>query len=48
MTVNSDSLTASIHRVLLLRLTVATIILSFLFAALAFHNNQQRIEKEVV
>jgi len=48
MTVNSDSLTASIHRVLLLRLTVATIVLSVLFAALAFYKNQQRIEEEVV
>ena len=48
MPVNSDSLTASIHRVLLLRLTVATIVLSVLFAALAFYKNQQRIEEEVV
>jgi len=33
---------------LLLRLTAATIVLSLLFAALAFHKNQQRIEGEVV
>jgi len=45
---NTDSLTTSIHRMLLLRLTAATIVLSLLFAALAFHNNQQRIEGEVV
>jgi len=45
---SADSLTHSIHRTLLLRLTAATIVLSLLFAALAFHNNQQRIEREVV
>jgi len=45
---SADSLTTSIHRMLLLRLTAATIVLSLLFAALAFHNNQQRIEGEVV
>ena len=48
MTMSADSLTASIHRMLLLRLTVATIVLSLLFAALAYYNDQQRIEKEVV
>ena len=44
----ADPLTASIHRMLLLRLGAATIILSLLFAALAFYTNQQRIEEEVV
>ena len=48
MTMSADSLTTSIHRMLLLRLTAATIVLSLLFAALAFNNNQQRIEGEVV
>jgi len=48
MTMSAGSLTTSIHRMLLLRLTVATIILSLLFAALAFNNNQRRIESEVV
>jgi len=48
MTMSADSLTTSIRRMLLLRLTAATIVLSLLFAALAFHNNQQRIEGEVV
>lgn len=43
-----DSLTKSIHRLLLLRLATATIVLSLLFAALAFYNNQQRIEVEVI
>ena len=33
---------------LLLRLAIATIVLSLLFAALAFYTNQQRIEREVV
>jgi HD-GYP domain-containing protein (c-di-GMP phosphodiesterase class II) len=33
---------------LLLRLAAATIVLSLLFAALAYYNNQQRIEREVV
>ncbi len=45
---SADSLTASIHRMLLLRLTAATIVLSLLFAALAYYNDQQRIEREVV
>ena len=44
----ADPLTASIHRMLLLRLGAATIVLSLLFAALAFYTNQQRIEEEVV
>jgi HD-GYP domain-containing protein (c-di-GMP phosphodiesterase class II) len=44
----ADALTASIHRMLLLRLGAATIVLSLLFAALAFYTNQQRIEEEVV
>jgi len=48
MTVKTDSLTTSIHRILLLRLAAATIVLSLLFAALAFYNNQQRIEEKVV
>jgi len=42
------SLSASIHRMLLLRLAGATIVLSLLFAALAFYTNQQRIEQEVI
>ena len=44
----ADPLTASIHRMLLLRLGAATIVLSLFFAALAFYTNQQRIEEEVV
>ncbi len=48
MTMKADSLTTSIHRMLLFRLTAATLVLSLLFAALAFYNNQQRIEREVV
>ena len=44
----SDSLTASIHRMLLLRLAVASVVLSLLFATLAYYANQQRIEREVV
>ena len=44
----TDPMTTSIHRMLLLRLGAATIILSLLFAALAFYTNQQRTEKEVV
>ena len=48
MTMKSDSLTRSIHRMLLLRLAAATIVLSLLFAAIAYYNNQQRIEGEVV
>ena len=44
----TDPMTASIHRMLLLRLGTATVILSLMFAALAFYTNQQRIEKEVV
>ena len=42
------SLNASIHRMLLLRLTAATVVLSLLFAALAYYTNQRRIEQEVV
>jgi HD-GYP domain-containing protein (c-di-GMP phosphodiesterase class II) len=48
MTMSADSLTTSIHRMLLLRLTAATIVLSLLFAALAYYNDQQRIGREVV
>jgi hypothetical protein len=44
----SDALTIGIQRMLLLRLAAATIVLSLLFAVLAFHANQQRIEREVV
>jgi len=44
----SSSLHSSVHRVLLLRLAAATIILSLLFAALAFYTDQRRIEREVV
>jgi HD-GYP domain-containing protein (c-di-GMP phosphodiesterase class II) len=44
----SNSLSSSIRRMLLVRLTIATIILSLLFAILAFYTNQQRIEREVV
>ena len=44
----TDSMTASIHRMLLLRLGAATIVLSLIFAAIAYYANQQRIEKEVV
>ncbi len=44
----SNSLTTSIHRMLLLRLAAATVVLCLLFAAIAFYTNQQRIEKEVV
>jgi HD-GYP domain-containing protein (c-di-GMP phosphodiesterase class II) len=44
----TDPMTTSIHRMLLLRLGAATIVLSLLFAALAFYTNQQRTEKEVV
>ena len=43
-----DPMTTSIHRMLLFRLGAATIVLSLLFAALAYYTNQQRIEKEVV
>ena len=43
-----SSLSSSIHRMLLLRLIAATIILSLLFAALAFYTDQRRIEREVV
>jgi len=43
-----SSLSSSIHRMLLLRLTAATIILCLLFAALAFYTDQRRIEREVV
>ena len=48
MTMKPDSLTTSIHRMLLLRLAAATIVLSLFFAALALYANQQRIEREVV
>jgi HD-GYP domain-containing protein (c-di-GMP phosphodiesterase class II) len=44
----TDPMTTSIRRMLLLRLGTATIVLSLLFAALAFYTNQQRTEKEVV
>jgi HD-GYP domain-containing protein (c-di-GMP phosphodiesterase class II) len=44
----SASLNASIHRLLIIRLGVATIILSLLFAAIAYFNNQSRLEDEVV
>ena len=43
----SSSLSGSVHRMLLLRLAAATIILSLLFAALAFYTDQRRIEREV-
>ena len=43
----SDALTIGIQRMLLLRLATATIVLSLLFATLAFYANQQRIEREV-
>ena len=43
-----SSLSRSIHRMLLLRLTAVTIILCLLFAALAFYTDQRRIEREVV
>jgi HD-GYP domain-containing protein (c-di-GMP phosphodiesterase class II) len=42
------SLSSSIHRMLLLRLAAATIILSLLFAAIAYYSDQRRIEQEVV
>ena len=48
MTAKTDPMSASIHRMLLLRLGAATVILSLMFAALAFYTNQQRIENEVV
>jgi len=44
----SDSLNASIHRLLIIRLGAATIILSLLFAAIAYFNNQSRLENAVV
>ncbi|MBW2713084.1 MAG: HD-GYP domain-containing protein [Deltaproteobacteria bacterium] len=43
----SDALSASIHRMLLLRLIGATFVLSLLFAGIAFFNNQERMEREV-
>jgi len=43
-----DSLSASIHRLLIKRLGVATVILSLLFAGIAYFNNQSRLENEVV
>ncbi len=43
----SNSLSTSIHRMLLLRLAAATLVLSLLFAAIAFYKNQERIEREV-
>jgi len=45
---STDSLTTSIHRMLLLRLAAATLVLCLLFAAIAFYTNQQRVEQEVV
>jgi HD-GYP domain-containing protein (c-di-GMP phosphodiesterase class II) len=45
---NSISLSTSIHRMLLRRVAAATIVLSLLFAALAFYADQRRIEREVV
>jgi len=48
MTMTPDSMTRSIHRMLLLRLAAATVALSLAFAALAYFKNQQRIEGEVV
>ena len=42
------SLSTSIHRMLLWRLAAAAIVLSLLFAALAYYTNQRRIEQEVV
>ena len=47
MAMKTGSLNASIHRMLLVRLTAATIVLSLLFAALAYSTNQRRIEREV-
>ena len=41
-------MTASVHRMLLLRLAAATVVLSLLFAGIAFFSNQQRIENDVV
>ncbi len=43
----SNPLSDSIHRMLVLRLTAAAIVLSLLFAAIAFYNNQERMEQEV-
>jgi len=48
MTGRPDSLTSSVHRMLLLRLAAATIVLSLLFTGIAFFSNQQRIEDDVV
>ena len=45
---STDSLTNSIHRLLLRRLAAATVVLCLIFATIAFYTNQQRIEKEVV
>ena len=45
---STDSLTNSIHRMLLMRLAAATLVLCLIFATIAFYTNQQRIEKEVV
>ncbi len=45
---STDSLTTSIHRMLILRLVAATIVLSLLFAAIAYYDNQQRMETKVV
>ena len=47
MAMKTGSLNASVHRMLLVRLTAATIVLSLLFAALAYSTNQRRIEREV-
>jgi len=44
----SASLNASIHRLLIVRLGTATIILSLLFAAIAYFNNQGRLEDKIV
>ena len=43
-----DTLTRSIHRILLYRLTAATLVLSLVFAALAYFKNQQQIEGKVI
>jgi HD-GYP domain-containing protein (c-di-GMP phosphodiesterase class II) len=44
----ASSLTTSIHKMLILRIAAVTVVLSLLFAAIAYNNNQQRIEGEVV
>ena len=45
---STDSLTTSIHRMLILRLVAATIVLSLSFAAITYYDNQQRMERKVV